>query len=352
MRGQVLTDCKISRLVKNLGIGAVPHGFRSSFRDWAAERTNHPREVEWAAHLDRERGQVRPAAPVTARVRRPLAVTAPVRAGTVPLCLRAVAGRRGAPHDSRGRRGREATIMDEPRDDGGTGPTLGVLIIGSLFWDNSTREEWRRDRLDLERRQYVRAPIRYGRQSTGRGCSYTMVFSAGLREAEFGTAIVVPCKSRDLVEEAKSLWEAESGTRGTVSGSFGCVGLLINPHGGLPPEQCDRWSRFVAGRRLYGQLTHERDEPVAVDKAGFLQIHWPRLVGGSHLMLDALLATATDPTLVERNRYPSASEIAEAWNTPKGRDHVRYFRGNRKNGIETFQDPDIERHLLHLGHAR
>ena len=24
---------------------AVPHGFRSTFRDWAAERTNHPTEV-------------------------------------------------------------------------------------------------------------------------------------------------------------------------------------------------------------------------------------------------------------------------------------------------------------------
>ena len=23
----------------------MPHGFRSSFRDWAAERTDHPREV-------------------------------------------------------------------------------------------------------------------------------------------------------------------------------------------------------------------------------------------------------------------------------------------------------------------
>ena len=28
-----------------LGIGAVPHGFRSSFRDWAAECTDAPREV-------------------------------------------------------------------------------------------------------------------------------------------------------------------------------------------------------------------------------------------------------------------------------------------------------------------
>ena len=30
-------------------IDAVPHGFRSSFRDWASERTDHPREVVEAA---------------------------------------------------------------------------------------------------------------------------------------------------------------------------------------------------------------------------------------------------------------------------------------------------------------
>ena len=32
-------------MVRDLGIGAVPHGFRSSFRDWAAECSNAPREV-------------------------------------------------------------------------------------------------------------------------------------------------------------------------------------------------------------------------------------------------------------------------------------------------------------------
>ena len=32
-------------VVRNLGIGAVPHGFRSSFRDWAAECSDAPREV-------------------------------------------------------------------------------------------------------------------------------------------------------------------------------------------------------------------------------------------------------------------------------------------------------------------
>ena len=30
-------------------IAAVAHGFRSSFRDWAAEETDHPREVIEAA---------------------------------------------------------------------------------------------------------------------------------------------------------------------------------------------------------------------------------------------------------------------------------------------------------------
>ena len=35
----------ISKLVRDLQIGAVPHGFRSSFRDWAAECSDAPREV-------------------------------------------------------------------------------------------------------------------------------------------------------------------------------------------------------------------------------------------------------------------------------------------------------------------
>ena len=39
----------LSRVFTDLKIGTVPHGFRSSFRDWAAEKTNHPREVVEAA---------------------------------------------------------------------------------------------------------------------------------------------------------------------------------------------------------------------------------------------------------------------------------------------------------------
>ena len=91
LRGKPLSAVTLPRLTKELGIAAVPHGFRSSFRDWAAEQTNTPREVveaalahtvqnpteaayarsdlferrrrlmdDWAAYLSGAQGQVRP----------------------------------------------------------------------------------------------------------------------------------------------------------------------------------------------------------------------------------------------------------------------------------------------------
>ena len=48
-RGKPLSAVTLPRLTRDLGIAAVPHGFRSSFRDWAAERTNTPHEVVEAA---------------------------------------------------------------------------------------------------------------------------------------------------------------------------------------------------------------------------------------------------------------------------------------------------------------
>ena len=52
-----LDDKQLRCLLQEHGIAAVPHGFRSTFRDWAAEETNHPREVIEAAlaHVVRNR---------------------------------------------------------------------------------------------------------------------------------------------------------------------------------------------------------------------------------------------------------------------------------------------------------
>lgn len=47
--GKMLSDMTLSKLVKELGFNAYVHGFRTSFRTWAQEKTNFPREVPEAA---------------------------------------------------------------------------------------------------------------------------------------------------------------------------------------------------------------------------------------------------------------------------------------------------------------
>ena len=50
--GKPLSDSALSKLLRDLGIAMVPHGLRSSFRDWCGE-TGVPRDLaEWAlAHV-------------------------------------------------------------------------------------------------------------------------------------------------------------------------------------------------------------------------------------------------------------------------------------------------------------
>jgi integrase len=45
----MLSDAALSAVLRRMDVDAVPHGFRSSFRDWAAERTGYPHEVIEAA---------------------------------------------------------------------------------------------------------------------------------------------------------------------------------------------------------------------------------------------------------------------------------------------------------------
>ena len=47
--GRPMSDNTLSKLLRENGVAAVPHGFRSSFRDWAAECTPFEREIMEAA---------------------------------------------------------------------------------------------------------------------------------------------------------------------------------------------------------------------------------------------------------------------------------------------------------------
>lgn len=43
--GGTLSDMTLSAVMRRMQVDAVPHGFRSTFRDWAAERTKYPNEL-------------------------------------------------------------------------------------------------------------------------------------------------------------------------------------------------------------------------------------------------------------------------------------------------------------------
>jgi integrase len=44
-RGGALSDMTMTAVLRRMKVAAVPHGFRSTFRDWASERTNYPRDA-------------------------------------------------------------------------------------------------------------------------------------------------------------------------------------------------------------------------------------------------------------------------------------------------------------------
>lgn len=58
VRGRAVDSGTPVNLMKDLGVNAVPHGFRSSFRDWASEQTDTPHAVMEAALAHAVQNQV------------------------------------------------------------------------------------------------------------------------------------------------------------------------------------------------------------------------------------------------------------------------------------------------------
>jgi integrase len=56
-KGKPLSDVAVSKALASVADGVTVHGMRSTFRDWAAESTNYPREVAEAAlaHTNRDK---------------------------------------------------------------------------------------------------------------------------------------------------------------------------------------------------------------------------------------------------------------------------------------------------------
>ena len=239
--------------------------------------------------------------------------------------------------------------------------TIGVLAIGSLYWGNGCRRRWRDERLDCGKQECVKVPIRYGRRSSTWGDAYTMVVWPTPRAEEWGTAIAVPFKSDNLVEEAERLWgvEAPTAIKGSISAKhhWGRVALLENPDRRLPEKLLEAWTCRIqreeerGGYRLPNYGDGEFEDLVDL-KCGRLKIDWPSTTAGPPLGWNALLVAVTDPKGPERDccRYPSSQEIAKAWKTKKAQVRKNgpaacYFWMNQQHGITTFQDAAIKEYL-------
>lgn len=48
-RGGALSDMALTAVMRRMGLEAVPHGLRSTFRDWAGDRTSYPRDLAESA---------------------------------------------------------------------------------------------------------------------------------------------------------------------------------------------------------------------------------------------------------------------------------------------------------------
>ena len=216
-----------------------------------------------------------------------------------------------------------------------------------FFWDTGNdRPKWRQLRLAMNKRFAVKVPIRYGRKSASREGTYTMVLSPF---CDHGGAIVVECRksissSTDLITEAICLWEVEGGVKNSVSGTWGSVGILVNPSSNVDKEIVHGWTGFVCGQKNYGNFPHHPQEGAIVSNVGVLNLRWPNLSSGGQLALDLLLAPVTAPSLEGTPpNYPSVLTIAEAWKSNPSEDY--YFWNNRRNGITTYQDAMIEQVL-------
>jgi len=82
--GRAIAMSTIPKMLQYHEVAAVPHGLRSSFRDWSAKETGHPREVIEAAlaHVVQNKVEAACACPdLFARRRRLMEEWSPYRAG-------------------------------------------------------------------------------------------------------------------------------------------------------------------------------------------------------------------------------------------------------------------------------
>lgn len=229
----------------------------------------------------------------------------------------------------------------------------GVLIIGSLLWDtNEQRVNWRNNFLQVEKQILTPAPIRYGRVSTERKCTFSMVFSNECNDANLqGAGIFVPfidnpinlekikIHSQELIKSEQKKTTLDNDRN---NWSWGTLTICINPE--ILKEISEKhnqvklllsyWSKQYSEGFNPDDYKVGQELPV-LNKQGILKFNWPEKLNA----YDFIIATATKP---KRELYPTPKNIAERMIV---NEYSEYFNKNVDLGISTFQDKEIVEYL-------
>jgi len=234
----------------------------------------------------------------------------------------------------------------------------GVIIIGSLIWEDhlnnkkntdNIRKEWRKQNL-IDERTLTKVPIRYGRESQTREDTYTMIFSKSC-EDNLGQGLILPF-NQDLItfegleRQAIALAIAEGIYKPDnlrLTSSWGSVGLLMNPKLNLTDFASKeliqkKWTdiyhsyseTFIADKY---KTNNENESPITQD--GFLNIAWQTDMDA----FDLLIAT---PVIPKPKSILNPIDIAQRMIDKK---YSKYFQNNRENNIYTATDDAIIQHL-------
>lgn len=222
-----------------------------------------------------------------------------------------------------------------------------VLVIGSLLWENEKntldskqgklRENWRKN-LDLEKKVPIEVPIRYGRKSTSKRCTYTMVISNSV--TNLGTAYIIPFKKeienfKELKDQALELSEAEgiSTTKypKRLIASWGAVGITFNEIEEKKFKEIkNKWHQeFTSFENTDYKIGNEQPS-IRENGELYFEFNVPDDI-------DYVFATPVKPNISE---YPTTDRIVEAIIESSPR-YDTYVKENFNNGIRVHGDEKI-----------
>jgi hypothetical protein len=226
-----------------------------------------------------------------------------------------------------------------------------VLLIGSLLWEDKTnslnksqgklRSDWRKE-LDLENKIAVKLPIRYGRKSSSRKNTYTMIFSKSVQT--YGTAFIIPYIQdtkyfEDVKFQALRFSEAEGISSkehpNRLIASWGAVGIAFNKARiDLNNEIRKNWHKeFESFNNLGYKIGNESPSIQENGELNF-ELEFP-------YNIEYVFATPMQPNVAQ---YPTINKIIEAI-LESDTKYDTYVKENFRNGIRVENDNEIIRRL-------